>query len=154
MDEEKLHTRDFQLKGSDKNMRCKLLQKRSTGKTRECSKHLSQLPLKKTFYHNLRDVFFQIYLKYRKLVIPKILFILVLCSFNFYFIIMWPLQQYNPALHQNKIFWPHPLPSEDFSEIFKFPPTPTKIKQNWGVCMSWDPTLESDFERYCVKDSV
>ena len=37
------------------------------------------LPLKETFYQNLTDSFFQ-FLKYIKLVIPKILFILVLCS--------------------------------------------------------------------------
>ena len=43
------------------------------------------LPLKKIFYQNLTDTFFQISLKCIKLVIPKILFILVLCSFNFYF---------------------------------------------------------------------
>ena len=33
MDETKLHTREFQLKDSGGNMRCKLLQKRFTGKT-------------------------------------------------------------------------------------------------------------------------
>ena len=32
MDEKKLHTQEFQLKGIGRNMRCKLLQKRSTGK--------------------------------------------------------------------------------------------------------------------------
>ena len=49
------------------------------------------LPLKKIFYQNLtvNRWIFQIPLKYIKLVIPKILFILVLCSFNFYFKIMW-----------------------------------------------------------------
>ena len=40
MDEKKLHTGEFQLKGSGGNMRCKLLRKRFTGKTTECSKHL------------------------------------------------------------------------------------------------------------------
>ena len=39
IDEKKLHTRELQLKGSSGNMRCKLFQKRSTGKTTECSKH-------------------------------------------------------------------------------------------------------------------
>ena len=48
------------------------------------------LPLKKIFYQNLTDTFFQISLKCIKLVIPKILFILVLCSFNFYFKITGP----------------------------------------------------------------
>ena len=50
------------------------------------------LPLKKIFYQNLtvNRWIFQIPLKYIKLVIPKILFMLVLCSFNFYFKITWP----------------------------------------------------------------
>ena len=42
------------------------------------------LPLKKIFCQSLTDAF------YIKLVIPKILFILALLSFNFYFEIMWP----------------------------------------------------------------
>ena len=48
--------------------------------------------LKKIFFQNLTDAFFifQISVKYIKLVIPKILFILVLCNFNFYFKIMYP----------------------------------------------------------------
>ena len=40
MDEKKLHSLEFQLKSIGRNMRCKLLQKRSTGKTTDCSKHL------------------------------------------------------------------------------------------------------------------
>ena len=32
MDEKNFHTQEFQLKGIGRNMRCKLLQKRSTGK--------------------------------------------------------------------------------------------------------------------------
>ena len=45
------------------------------------------LPLKKIFYQNLtvNRWIFQIPLKCIILVIPKILFMLVLCSFNFYF---------------------------------------------------------------------
>ena len=39
-------------------------------------------PLKKIFFKN--KCIFQISLKYKKLVIPKILFILVLCNFNFF----------------------------------------------------------------------
>ena len=65
-DEKKLHTWEFQLKGISRNMRCKLLQKRSTEKTTECSKHLRHIATEK-------DIF-------SKLVIPKILLILVLCS--------------------------------------------------------------------------
>ena len=83
MDEKKLHTWEFQLKGSGGNMRCKLLQKRFTGKTAECSKHLHHIAIEKDILSELNRCIFQISLKYIKLVIPKILFILVLCSFNF-----------------------------------------------------------------------
>ena len=85
MDEKKLHTREFQLKGSGGNMRCKLLQKRFTGKTTECSKHLRHIAIEKDILSELNRCIFQISLKYIKLVIPKILFVLVLCSFNVYF---------------------------------------------------------------------
>ena len=47
------------------------------------------LPLKKILSELSRYIF-QISLKYIELVIPKILLILVLCSFNFYFKITWP----------------------------------------------------------------
>ena len=98
MDEKKLHTWQFQLKGSNRNTRCKLLKKRFTGKATECC---SILPLKKDILLELNRCIFQISLKYIKLVIPKILFILVLCSSNFYFKITCP-----PLPHQNKDFWP------------------------------------------------
>ena len=52
-------------------------------------------------YFLLSRCIFQISLKYIKLVIPKILSILVLCSFNFYFKITWPplnKQQINVSL--------------------------------------------------------
>ena len=77
-------------------------------------------------------------LKYIKLVIPKILFILVLCSFNFYFKVTWlpqqrypSPQQYNPLL-KNKNFWPPPLPpaSED---LWNFYPSPSPKLE--GGCM-------------------
>ena len=84
MDEKKLHTREFQLKGSNRNMRSKLLQKRFTGKTTECSKHLCHIVIEKNILSELNRCIFQMSLKYIKLVIPKILFILVLCSFSFY----------------------------------------------------------------------
>ena len=74
-------------------MRCKLLQKRSTGKTTECSKHLQHITIEKDIFSELNRCIFQISLKYIKLAIPKILFILVLCNFNFYFKIMWPSPQ-------------------------------------------------------------
>ena len=104
MDEEKLHTRKFQLKGSGGNTRCKLLQKRFTGKTTERSKHLRHIAIEKDILPQLKYIF-QISLKYINLVIPKILFILVLYSFDFYFKINYvtPLQQnYPPPPHQNK----------------------------------------------------
>ena len=83
MDEKKRHTWEFQLKGSGGNMRCKLLQKRFTGK-QQCSKHLRHIAIEKDILSELNRCIFQKSLKYIKLVIPKVLFILVLCSFNFY----------------------------------------------------------------------
>ena len=87
MDGKKLYTRELHLKGIDGNMRCKLLQKKGLlekqlGVPNTCD----ILPLKKIFFSELNWCIFQIPLKYIKLVIPeKILFILVLCNFNFYF---------------------------------------------------------------------
>ena len=55
-------------------MRCKLLQKRFTGKTTECSKHLRHIAIEKDILSELNRCIFQISLvKYIKLVIPKIL---------------------------------------------------------------------------------
>ena len=68
MDEKKLHSLEFQLKGISGNMRC------SCFKIGLLEKQVYQTlasPLKKMFFQNL--------------VIPKILIILVLCNFNFYF---------------------------------------------------------------------
>ena len=60
MDEKKLHTREFQLKGIGGNMRCKLLRKRSTGKTTQCSKHLRHTIIEKdNFFQDLTDAFFK-----------------------------------------------------------------------------------------------
>ena len=146
MDEKKLHTQKFQLKGSGKNMRCKLLQKRFIGKTAECSKHLRHIAIEKDILSELNRCIFQISLKYIKLVIPKILYILVLCSLNFYFKIMWP-----PLPYQNKNFWPPPLPSEDFSEIFT--PHPSQAG-GWGRggCMPWHKTiLKAFFKKQSLK---
>ena len=53
MDEKKLHTWEFQLRHSSRNMGCKLLQKRFTGKITECSKHLRHIAIEKIFYQNL-----------------------------------------------------------------------------------------------------
>ena len=93
----KLHTWEFQLKGIGGNMRCKLLQKSSTGKTTECSKHFQHISVEKDIFSELNRCIFQISLKYIKLVIPKILFILVLCYFNFHFKITWPPIKINPS---------------------------------------------------------
>ena len=53
MDEKKLHTWEFQLKHSSRNMGCKLLQKRFTGKTTECSKHLHHIAIEKNILSEL-----------------------------------------------------------------------------------------------------
>ena len=125
MNEKKCHTGEFQLKGIIGNMRCKLLQKRSTGKTTECSKHLHHIAIEKDNFSELNRCIFQISLKYIKLVISKILFILVLCSFNFYFKIMWlPHPTKFPPSHQNKnknIWCP---PAKTFLRFLAPPPPP------------------------------
>ena len=137
MDEKKLHTREFQLKGSGGNMRCKLLQKRFTGKTTECSKHLRHIAIEKDILSELNRCIFQISLKYIKLVIlsSKILFILVLCSFNFYLKIMWPTPNKSTSLPPK--IKTSDTPSKDFSEIFTPPPS-------WrGRCMPWVGNIKS-----------
>ena len=50
MDEKKLYTQEFQLKGSGGNMRCKLLQKRFTGKTTDCCKHFGHIAIEKYIF--------------------------------------------------------------------------------------------------------
>ena len=130
MDEKKLHTREFQLKGSDGNMRCKLLQKRFTGKTTDCSKHLRHITIEKDILSEVNRCIFQISLRYIKLVIPKILFILVLCSFNFYFKITRPPPPPNNNPSPTKIKTSDPS-SKEFSEILT-PPPPSKLE---GRCM-------------------
>ena len=74
MDEKKLHTRKFQLKGSGGNMRCKLLQKRFTGKTTDCSKHLRHIASEKNILSELNRCIFQMSLKYIKVVISNTLY--------------------------------------------------------------------------------
>ena len=74
---QKHHTQEFQVKDISRNMRCKLLQKRSTVKTAECSKQLQCIAIEKDIVSELNGWIFQICLKHVKLVIPKILFILV-----------------------------------------------------------------------------
>ena len=75
----------------------------------------------KYIFSELSRSIFQISLKYIKLVIPKILFILilVLCNFTFYFKI--------PPVTKIKIsdVWLPPAPlSKDFSEVVTPPPSP------------------------------
>ena len=53
MDEKKIHTWEFQLKHNSRNMGCKLLQKRFTGKTAECSKHLRHIAIEKNILSEL-----------------------------------------------------------------------------------------------------
>ena len=59
MDEQKLHTQEFQLKGIGRNMRCKLLPERSTGKTTECSKYLRHTAIERGIFSELKDPFFK-----------------------------------------------------------------------------------------------
>ena len=114
-DDKKLHTQEFQLKGICGNMRYKLLQKRSTGKTTECSKHLQHIAIEKDTFSELNRYIFQISLKYIKLVIPKILFTLVLCSFNFYF------KKFLTSPPEQRIFNPPP-PAPSRAKNFTPPP--------------------------------
>ena len=71
----------------------------------------------KYIFSELNRSIFQISLKYIKLVIPKILFILVLvlCNFNVYFKI--------PPVTKIKISDVWLSPSKDFSEVFTPPPS-------------------------------
>ena len=64
---------------------------------------LRHIAIEKNIFSELNRCIFKMSLKYIKLAIPKILFILVICNFNFYF----------------KITWPSPT---------NLPPPPTKIK--------------------------
>ena len=120
MDKKKLHTWPFQLKYSSRNMRCKLLQKRFTGKTTEFSKHLRHTAIEKNILSELKECIFQIPLNYIKLVIPEILFMLVLCSSNFYFKITWP----SPLAPYNNIT----LPTKNKISDLPDPPAKTFLK--------------------------
>ena len=104
------------------------------------SKHLRHIAIEKDIFSELNRCIFQISLKYIKLVIPKIVFILALCNFNFSFKFTWtrppsphpppnkinPPQQYNPP-NQNKNFWPPP-PAKTFL---------TPSKQRGGCMPCW-----------------
>ena len=115
---------------SSGNMRCKLLQKRFTGKKTECSKHLCHIAIEKDILPELNRCIFQISLKYIKLVIPKILFILVLCSFNFYFKITWPPPNNITSPTKTKI---SDTPAKAFLKFL----TPSPQAGRWG-CMPWE----------------
>ena len=119
-----------------KHVRCKLLQKRSIGKSKACSKHLRHIAIEKDIFTELNRCIFQISLKYIKLRIPKTLFILVLSSFNFYLKIIWTFPP--PPIHPKiKVSDPPPPPalSKDFSEIFNpHPPSWKGGMGGWG-CM-------------------
>ena len=121
MDEKKLHTWEFQLKGINRNMICKLLQKRPIGKATECSKQLRHIAIEKDIFSELKRCNFQISLNYIKLVIPKILFILVLWNFNFYFKFMWPPPTKLPPPRSTKIKISDP-PAKTFLKFLPPPP--------------------------------
>ena len=83
--------------------------------------------------------------KVYKLVIPKILFILVVCSFNFYFKITWPSpNKITPTTHPTKIkiYDPSSPASKDFSEIFNPPSPPQAGGGGGGGCMPCQTVLD------------
>ena len=90
--------------------------------------HIS--PLKKFFQNRC---IFQISLMYIKLAIPKILFILVLCNFNFNFKTTWPLPIW-------KFLTTHPSPppthhsAKTFLKLLTPPPPPHPIWRGGGAC--------------------
>ena len=99
--------------------------------------HIS--PLKKFFQNRC---IFQISLMYIKLAIPKILFILVLCNFNFNFKTTWPLPIW-------KFLTTHPSPpppcpplSKNFSKIINLPSPPWPNLKGRG-CMPWISLTET-----------
>ena len=106
MDEKKLYTWEFQLKGNGRNMKCKLLQKRFTGKTTECSKHLHHIAIEKDNLSELHRCIFQMPLKYINLVVPKILFIQYYAVLIFTSKLLDPPPFPPPPPQQYKNFWP------------------------------------------------
>ena len=144
MDEKKLHTWEFQLKGILRNMKYKLLPKKFYWKNSRVFQMLAIYFHWKDIFTELNRYIFQISLKYIKLVIPKILCILVLCSFDFYFKIAWP-----PPPPSNK----HTPPPNNITPHTKIkildPPPPAKTflrflipsfphPPSWrGGCMPW-----------------
>ena len=63
MDDKKLHTREYQLKGIDRNMRCQAkIQKRFPAKIAKCSKHVQHITIEKDIFSELNRSIFQIFL--------------------------------------------------------------------------------------------
>ena len=124
MDEKKLHTGNFSWSVAAETWDASCFKKGLLEKQQSVPNTCAILPLEKIFYQNLtvNRWIFQIPLKYIKLVIPKILFMLVLCSFNFYFKIMWP--PLPPPLSPPKLKFLTLPPARFFSEIFN-PPFPS-----------------------------
>ena len=114
-------------------MRCKLLQIRFTGKTTEYSKDLRHIAIEKDILSELNRCIFQISLKYIKLVIPKILLMLVLDSFIFYFKITWPLPHHTKI----KISDPRPHTYTPAKSFLRFLTPPS-----WRGCMPCLSTLK------------
>ena len=129
MDEKKLHTQEFQLKGSGGNMRCKLLQNMFTGKTTECSKHLHHIAIEKDILAELYRCIFQISLKYIKLVIPKILFISL---YWYYAVLIFTSKLCDPPPPPKNVFWPTSI-AKTFLKFLN--PTPSSRRgRGRGAC--------------------
>ena len=56
MDEKKLHTWEFQLNAIGGDLKSKLLEKTSIGKTTECSKHLQHIAIEKDILMHFSDI--------------------------------------------------------------------------------------------------
>ena len=96
-------------------------------KQQEYSKNLWHISTEKYIFSEINRSIFQISLTYIKLVIPKILFILVLCSFNFYFKTTW-----SPSPSPTKIKISEPPQAKTFLKFLT--PLPPKLEGRWG-CM-------------------
>ena len=104
---------NFSWRVSARNMRCRLLQKRSTGKTTECSTHLRHIAIQKYIFSELNRCIFQISLKYIKFIYIGLMQFEFL--FQNYVTPPPPKQNYRPpAPEQNKHFWPPPPPTKTF----------------------------------------
>ena len=130
MDEKKLHTGNFSWSVAAETWDASCFKKGLLEKQQSVPNTCAILPLEKIFYQNLtvNRWIFQIPLKYIKLVIPKILFMLVLCSFNFYFKITWPSPPSTTSTTKIEISDPLP-PQQDFFWNFYLSP-----KLEGGAC--------------------